>query len=271
VPRVTLTPEEIEREADAIVDQGIREVLLLTGEAPAKVGVGYLERAIHLVKERFDAVFLEVFPMKTEDYARVVDAGATGLVLYQETYDHLLYKKFHQAGRKRNFLWRLGGPDRAAAAGMPTVGLGALLGLGDWRYETIALVHHARWLFHAYDGLQITVSFPRLRTPFRGFEVPHPIDDEALVHMMSAIRLLLPEAGLVLSTRESSQLRDFLAPRLIAKMSAGSQTNPGGYAGLYRTEGTHHQFAVEDARSVAEVASSLRAAGLVVQGLDPTL
>jgi 2-iminoacetate synthase len=264
VTRKTLTLEEIRREAEALASRGIRHVLLLTGEAPKAVGVGYLEEAVHAVKDLFETISLEVFPMSEEEYGRLVAAGVTGLTLYQETYDPVLYHEVHRGGRKRNILWRLGAPERAARAGMARVGIGSLLGLGDWRFETVALGLHGRGLLRLFPGLFLTVSFPRLRHAPGEYRPPRPVSDEELVHMMAVLRLFLPESGLVLSTRESAGLRDRLAPLFVTQMSAGSSTTPGGYAMPWRDEAPAQQFDIEDRRSPAEVTRRLREMGLEI-------
>jgi 2-iminoacetate synthase len=264
IQRITLSRDEIVDEARALASMGIRHVLLLTGEAPHDVGVDYVAGAVEEVKRLFETVSLEVFPMSIEDYARVVGAGASGLTLYQETYDVGLYHKVHQSGRKRNILWRLGGPERAAQGGMEVIGLGSLLGLGDWRYEAVALGLHARMLKTLYPEISVTVSFPRLRGAPGDFHPPCPVTDTDLEHMMAALRLFVPEVGLVLSTRESVEHRDRLAPIMITQMSAASRTTPGGYATPWTDEAPGHQFEVEDTRSVDVVVSRLRELGLGV-------
>ncbi|MBU1699277.1 MAG: 2-iminoacetate synthase ThiH [Candidatus Eisenbacteria bacterium] len=257
LPRVTLSPQEIKNEAMALAASGIRHVLLLTGEAPKEVRVDYIENAVRIVKPHFETVSLEVYPMSTDEYARVVQSGATGLTLYQETYDPELYHEVHQGGRKRNLLWRLEGPERAALGGMSKIGIGSLLGLGDWRHEAMALGLHTRALLDLFPGISITVSFPRLRQAPGGYEPPHPVEDEDLIHMMAVLRLYLPQVGLVLSTRESAAFRDAIAPLLATQVSAGSMTHPGGYAASRKEEAPGRQFDIIDSRSPSEVSAYL--------------
>jgi 2-iminoacetate synthase len=264
LPRVTLSPDEIVNEARALAASGIRHVLLLTGEAPKEVRIDYLEQAIGLVKPHFETVALEVYPMETGEYGRTVAAGAAGLTLYQETYDPKLYRDVHQGGRKRNILWRLAGPERAAQGGMSKIGIGSLLGLGDWRYEALALGLHGRALTELYPELTVTVSFPRLRHAPGDYLPPHPVGDEDLMHMMAALRLYLPRAGLVLSTREAAEFRDRVAPLFITQMSAGSTTRPGGYAHSRSEESPGRQFDIKDPRSPAEVSSFLSEHGFEI-------
>ena len=264
IRRVTLTKERIGEEAAALARQGTRRVLLLAGDAPRRFGVDDLDEAVRAVAGSFKTVSVEVFPMSTGDYARLVEAGIRGVTLYQETYDIGLYRAVHPGGRKRNLLWRLGALERAAAAGVATIGIGSLLGLGDWRFETVALGLHGRKLLDLFPGLGLTVSFPRLRPIHGGFAPPRPVSDEELCHMMAALRLFLPEAGLVLSTRESPALRDRLAPIVITQMSAGSRTAPGSYAPVSSDEAPGRQFDIEDTRTLLEIEDRLKSLGLDV-------
>lgn len=265
IPRVSLGLDAIHAEAQALAATGIRHVLLVTGESPA-VGLEQVLDAVKIARERFETVSVEIFPCDAEGYRRLATAGVAAVTLYQETYDLPTYLEVHPAGRKRNFLWRLGAPERIAAGGIPAAGLGFLLGLGDWRFEAAALLTHARWLTARHPQLRLRISFPRLRPAEGGFTPRRPVSDEALVHLMSVCRLVLPDAELVLSTREPAALRDHLAPRLVHQMSAGSRTDPGGY-GSEAPGGA--QFALEDHRSPAEVAAKLEAQGVSVTGWSP--
>ncbi len=261
VRRVTLAPEQVEAEAQALWRAGFRSVLLVSGEAPRAVPPAYLEHVAGRLHRRFASVSVEVYPLDEDGYARLVAAGVDGLTVYQETYDPQLYARVHPSGPKADYRWRLGAPARGAAAGMRRVGIGALLGLGPWRQEAAAVALHALWLQRRYWETQVCVSFPRLRAAAGGIVPPHPVPDRDLVQLACALRLLLPDAGLVLSTREEPRFRDGLAPLCITHMSAGSRTEPGGYTHPEEAEG---QFQVEDRRSPAEV--SARLAGL---GIEP--
>ncbi|MBK8014986.1 MAG: radical SAM protein [Deltaproteobacteria bacterium] len=265
IARLTLTDAAIEREATMLAKSGVQEVLLLTGEAPAQVGVDYVIRAIEITRSRFRTIGLEVFPMSVSEYARVCQAGASVLTLYQETYDPRVYRQVHQAGRKRNFQHRLSAPHRAVEAGFRSIGIGALLGLGDWRFETLALALHARFLQALAPDLQVSISFPRIRSAEGAVSARRAVDDDALIHMMSALRVLLPGVTLVLSTRETAELRDALSGTLATKLSAGSKTNPGGYS-TEATDGRGEQFEVHDHRPASVVAASLVQRGFGVRG-----
>ncbi|HET6794261.1 MAG TPA: hypothetical protein VFH45_07465, partial [Acidimicrobiales bacterium] len=207
----------------------------------------------------FAQVSVEVQVWDTDTYRRLAAAGGDGVVVYQEVYDPDTYAQVHLKGKKRNYAWRLAAPDRAAEAGMRRIGIGALLGLHpDWRSEAIYLAAHASALMKRWWRCEISVGLPRLKPAAGGYEPRDPVDDRAFVQLLCALRIYLPDSGIILSTRESAELRDHLVPLGITSMSAGSHTEPGGYA---EDTGAEPQFEISDERSPAEVAAALRAAG----------
>ena len=276
--RVTLSPEEVRQEARALLARGFRNVLLVAGEHPRFVSSGYLEECLAALGKDIPALSLEVGPMETDQYMSMVSAGAEGLVVYQETYNRGLYSQLHTAGPKKNFDWRLETPERAYRAGFRRLGIGALFGLTHWREEALALAAHADHLSRTCWKAQLTIACPRLRPCTGSFRPPAPLSDRNLVQMLSALRIAFPDAGLVLSTRESARLRDGLIPLGITLMSAGSHTEPGGYTGagrgnLHRTErgrmrpiegeadGATGQFDIADHRGSEEVVHRIRSLG----------
>jgi 2-iminoacetate synthase len=258
LPRITLTSEEILAEAKYLHDVGFRHLLLVCGEAPKVVPVAALETALDLLKDDFASLSLEVYPLSGPGYMQVAAAGADGLTLYQETYDRETYARVHPAGRKRDYDWRLEAVERAGEAGLRRLGIGVLLGLHDWRSEALCLALHADYLMKRFWQSQISLSFPRLRHTPDTFTAPHPVNDAELVQLMLALRVFLPDAGMVLSTREPASLRDRLIPLGVTQMSAGSRTEPGGY--LHPVE-AGSQFSVEDQRTPQEVANVIRQSG----------
>jgi len=232
--RVTLSLEEVECEAKALKEQGFRNVLLVAGEHPKFVSTAYLENCVRALHEEIPSVSLEVGPLETADYRPLIEAGADGLVVYQETYDRAVYAQMHTAGPKRNFDWRLETPERAYAAGFRRLGISPLYGLADWRYEAISAAAHADYLLRNCWKAQLTISLPRLRPCAGEFQPLTHMSDRDLAQLVCAFRLMFPDAGLVLSTREPSKLRDGLVPLGITLMSAGSHTEPGGYTGAGR-------------------------------------
>jgi len=229
----------------------------VTGDAPARYGVPRIEEVVRAIAGLFDAIAIEVFPMETGDYRRLAAAGVDGLALYQETYDRARYARLHPAGRKADFGWRLDGPDRGGQAGFRSLGLGVLLGLAPWRTDAVALGLHAQWLQRRHWRSRVALSFPRVVASERGYAPEHPVADRDLLHAMTALRLVLPDAEIVLSTRERPALRDRLLGTVVTRMSAGSRTSPGGYA----SGGPDEQFEAQDRRSPGEIAPLLAARG----------
>ena len=239
--RVTLSLEEVRREAQALKERGFRNLLLVAGEHPKFVSGSYLASCVEMLHAEFPSISLEVGPMETSDYEPIVAAGAEGLVVYQETYDPAVYAGVHTAGPKKDFDWRLATPERAYQAGFRRLGIGALFGLSDWRLEALAVAAHASYLLRHCWKAQLTISLPRLRPHAGDFEPLTQMTDRELTRLVCAFRLMFPDAGLVLSTREPARLRDGLIPLGITHISAGSHTEPGGYTGagrekIHRTE-----------------------------------
>jgi 2-iminoacetate synthase len=259
IARKTLSPEETLEEARYLLRQGFRSILLLTGEHQRLTGVEFLEDRVRLLAAEVPSLAIEVQVWSEEEYRRLATAGCDAVVIYQETYHPETYAKVHLAGKKRHYEWRLLGPERAARAGMRRVGIGALLGLHrDWRYEAIATAAHARFLMKRYWQTQVTVSVPRIRPSASGYQPSDPIRDGELVQLICALRLTLPDAGIVISAREAPEFRDGLFQIGITHTSAGSHAEPGGYN---KPKEATEQFEVADLRSPTEVAERLRGLG----------
>ncbi len=256
--RRSLNLDEAVANARVLHDQGFRQILLVTGEAPRHYGVDHIEQVARAISPMFDSISIEVFPMEQADYGRMGAAGVDGLVLYQETYDPGIYAEVHPAGRKADYRWRLDGPDRGGRAGFRSLGLGILLGLAPWRPDAALLVQHAAWLQRRHWRSRIAISFPRMVNSERGYAAAHTVGDRDFIQAMAAVRIMLPDAELVLSTREPAELRDRLIGSFITRMSAGSQTSPGGYI----EEGLGEQFEAQDGRSPGEIARVLAERGM---------
>lgn len=262
VNRLTLNINQIEKEYLKLKEQGFDNVLLLTGEAPNIADLNYIIEAIKLSKKYFTFTGLEIYPMDIDQYKKLIDAGADGLTVYQETYDILTYDKMHLKGKKKDYAWRLNTPERAAIAGFRKIGLGALLGLFDWKYEASMLALHAEYLLKNYWKTEITLGFPRINPPDNNFNIPYPVSDKNFVQLICALRLYLPETGFLLTTRERPQLRDNLIGLCITQISAGSKTNPGGYI----DNSSEEQFEVADKRDLNEMIDLV-----IKKGYEPVL
>jgi len=265
VRRITLKVEEAAREAEVLRRQGFRHILLVSGEHPRIVSTGYLASVVRRLRASFASVAIEVAPQYEDGYRELVEAGVDALTVYQETYDRDVYAQVHLAGRKKNFDWRLATPERAARAGMKRINIGALFGLADWRKDAFATWLHADWMQKVLWRTQVSVSMPRLQGAIGAIEAPCPVDDRSLVQFVCAMRICLPDVGLVLSTREPRELRDGLVRLGITQLSAGSHTEPGGYENPSEDA---EQFDVADERSAYEVASHLKGMGYEVVWKD---
>jgi 2-iminoacetate synthase len=259
IVRRTLRPQEVGAETRYLRELGFRHVLLVAGEHPKHVSAPYVADCIRACAAEVSNVSVEVQAWDEATYSTFVDAGCDGLVVYQETYDARVYPRHHLKGNKRFFDWRLGAPERGARAGMRRIGLGSLLGLNsDWRWEVLALAAHARYVMRHFWRCDVTVALPRLE-PAEGLaSVPHVLSDAEFTLALCALRLALPDAGIVVSTREPAALRDGLVRLGVTHMSAGSRTEPGGYSA---PGGAQEQFRVSDHRRADEVAAGLAGAG----------
>jgi 2-iminoacetate synthase len=258
VARLTLTAEQAEAEARHIHDMGFRHILLVSGESPHLVTQEYLHAVLEKLRPLFASISIEIFPLDTDVYVDLIDKGVDGLTVFQETYHEQRYPDFHLGGKKRDFRWRLGTPERGGEAGFRRLGLGALLGLCDWRTEGFFLGLHAHYLLRAFWQSHVAISFPRLCPAAGAYEPPFPVSDTNFVQLLTALRLFLPDAGLVLSTRESPSFRDHLIPLGVTTMSAGSRTDPGGYTHTGEAEA---QFEIADERPPQVVAEVIRSKG----------
>ncbi|MHC4575287.1 MAG: 2-iminoacetate synthase ThiH [Planctomycetota bacterium] len=261
--RKRLTIEQAAEEADIIASEGFTDLLLVSSEDKEFISTDYLAELAGKLREKCSFIAIEVYAVTAAEYAKLFEAGIEGGTLYQETYDRQAYSYYHQFGPKSDYDNRLEAPDRMAAAGMREIGLGVLLGLTDWRTETLALAEHAHYLMKHYWQSHVSFSFPRLRPAFKvqRSQFKHLLSDKNLAQMIMALRLCFADAGLVLSTRERAELRNHLISLGITRISAGSKTNPGGYSGRCHAV---EQFEVDDTRSPAQVADMIKR-----QGLEP--
>lgn len=258
IKRKTLSESEITLEVAALKELGFDHVLLVTGEANYTVNINYFLQAIEQIKKEFSIISVEVQPLSTEEYQRLHEAGVYSVMIYQETYHQEVYKKYHTKGKKSNFDFRLETPDRIGAAGMHKIGLGVLLGLEDWRTDSFFNALHLDYLQKTYWQTKYSVSFPRLR-PAEGVVEPNFImDDKDLTQLICAYRLWNEDLEISISTRENEKFRNNIIPIGTTSMSAGSKTNPGGYA---VDPQSLEQFEISDDRTVQEVIDVISSRG----------
>ena len=258
IKRKYLNDTEIANDAEYLHNQGFRHILVVSGEDPIIMKSNYLINTIALLHKKFPSISIEVQPLTESLYRKAAAAGCDGLSLYQETYNRDVYKTVHTGGPKRNFKWRINGPERAACAGIKRINFGVLLGLADFRTDIWFAALHAAYIRKNFWRTQIGFSFPRIR-PFVGSYHPDvEVKDNDMLHLILALRIMFPQASLVLSTRERPKFRDMLLSVAATNTSAGSKTNPGGYS----DNSTTGQFDISDKRSPSEVIEAISAAGL---------
>ncbi len=258
MPRLTLNEEQILKEVEVIKEMGYDHVLLLTGEANSTVGIDYFEHVLRLIRPYFSHISMEVQPLDRKEYERLIPEGLNSVLIYQETYHKDNYNEHHPKGWKSKFDYRLQTPDRLGKAGIHKIGLGALLGLEDWRIDSAFLGLHLDYLKKTYWKTKFSVSFPRLRPAAGGQSPKVPTSEKDLAQLICAYRLFDENVELSLSTRERPEFRDNIIKMGITSTSAGSRTEPGGYA---LKEEALEQFDTCDDRSPQEVAQSIKEQG----------
>ena len=257
--RTVLSLEQVEEECRAIRRLApFENLLIVAGEYPSLCGVDYLEKVLKVCRPYFHNLTIEVQPMRSADYERLTHAGLNGVVCFQETYHRESYGKYHPRGMKSFFDWRLNGFDRMGEAGVHKIGMGALLGLEDWRGDVVMLARHLRYLQKKYWKSRFSVNFPRMRPSESGFKPKSIISDRQLAQLTFAFRLFDHDADISYSTREPALLRDNMATLGVTSMSAGSRTEPGGYT--HQAEELE-QFEVCDSRTPAQVEQAIRRVG----------
>ena len=254
--RLVLNNKQLSKEIEELSASGIDEIVLLTGERMPEADVDYLENAIKLSSKKISSINIEVFPMLENEYRILANAGCTGVTLYQETYDPIVYEKMHRWGDKRDFYNRLHAPERALKGGLRTIGLGALLGLANPVFDMLCLYNHANYILKNFWQSGISISFPRIKPQLGEFRANFPVNELMLSQYIFALRICLPTVPLLLSTRESATIRDGLAGLGISKMSVASKTTVGGYSS--NIEKSTEQFEISDNRDIKMFCNALR-------------
>ena len=260
--RTILTVDQCEDEFKAIKRLGAFEnLLIVTGENPAKAGPKYLAAVLDRAKPYFSNLKIEVMPLSMEDYEMLTHHGLNGVICFQETYHAENYKLYHPRGMKSKFEWRLDGFDRMGMAGVHSIGMGALLGLEkEWRTDVAMLAYHLRYLQKKYWRTKYSVNFPRMRpAQNEGFRPNCFVTDRQLAQITFAMRIFDHDVDISYSTREPALIRNNMCRLGVTTMSAASRVNPGGY---YTYPDALEQFSVSDDRTVEAIAESLRQRGV---------
>jgi 2-iminoacetate synthase len=261
--RKTLTVDEAIQEASLLANKGYKRLLLVSSEHPERAGIDYIEKIVNAIYQNTDIRILHAntAPMSVEDFRRLRACGIGVYQCFQETYHIPSYRYLHPSGTKADYEWRLSVMDRAIEAGFKDVGMGVLLGLYDWRWDVAALISHCRRLINKYGFGPHTLSVPRLQ-PAQGARVnllKYKVSDDDLKKIVAIYRLALPYVGIVISTREPSNLRDELISIGASQISAGSKTSPMGYI----QDGDTEQFEIGDKRTLEEVIEKIAGLGLI--------
>jgi len=268
--RRALTQDEIRHEIEILVDQGHKRVLLVAGESYPQQGFQYVLDSVATIYDvkrgngEIRRINVNVAPLSVDEFRALKATGIGTYQLFQETYHHETYKKVHLGGKKRDYDWRVTGMHRAMEAGIDDVGIGVLFGLYDWRFELLAIMQHIRELERAFGVGPHTISMPRLE-PACGSDMasspPSPVSDVDFRKIVAILRLTVPYTGMIMSTRETPNIRRETFAMGVSQISAGSRTNPGGYA-----ENEHFdeaQFQLGDHRELDEVIRDIAELGYV--------
>ncbi|MBI9100377.1 MAG: [FeFe] hydrogenase H-cluster radical SAM maturase HydG [Spirochaetaceae bacterium] len=269
IHRIKLNMDQIREDTESLIREGHKRVLLLSGES-GHYPLSYTMDAIEAVYSaevngaKIRRINVEIAPLDVDDFKTLKTANIGTYTCFQETYDPELYKVYHPTGKKSDYNYRLNVMHRAMEAGIDDVGIGVLFGLADHKYEVIALMEHAAELERHFGCGPHTVSVPRLE-PAPGSaisqEVPFPVSDDEFRKIISIIRIAMPYTGIILSTRESVEIRNELFEYGVSQVSAGSRTTPGGYS--LSGEKENKQFSLGDHRSLEEVISNLTDSGFI--------
>ncbi len=259
IDRAKLDHEQVEQELAAIAETGLEEVLILTGESHIHSDIDYICDSVALASKYFTNVGIEVYPMNSDEYKKVQEAGADYVTVFQETYNPTKYAELHPYGNKRIFSYRFDAQERALMGGMRGVAFGALLGLDDFRKDALRCGLHASELQKRYPHAEISMSLPRLRPFIHHENDKNSVGEKQLLQVSLAYRLFMPYAGQTISTRERPDFRDGIVRISATKMSAGVSVGIGEHSGNVKGDG---QFIISDPRSLEEIMEAIKTSDL---------
>lgn len=261
--RVALTMDQIAKEVQVLEREGHKRLLMLCGEHPTRSSLDYFMEAIetaYSVKTEHGGeirrINVELAPLEVDGFKRLKKTGIGTYLLFQETYHHETYKKMHPSGPKKDYAYRLTAMHRAQEGGIDDVGMGALFGLYDYKFEVLGLLLHALQLEKDCGVGPHTISIPRLEPAFNApaaIKPPHPVSDHDFKKLVAIIRMAVPYTGMILTTRETAAMRAEVFALGVSQISAGSRTNPGGYQEDSSEAFRAAQFNLGDTRTLDEV------------------
>lgn len=258
IHRKKLTLEEVKLEGEAIKRQGFKHILILTGESKIKTPVSYIVDCVKVLEPMFPSIGIEIYALTKKEYKILALAGVESLTIYQETYNEKVYDKVHISGPKKDYKFRLDAPERGAISGMYNIGLGALLGLSNFREDAFFTALHGEYIAKKYRGVNIAYALPRIRPHEGEFNNINKVNDKNFVQMLLAFKIFNPTASINISTRERPGFRDKLIPLGANKISAGVSTNVGGHA---IEDIGEEQFEISDTRSAKEIKDMIKDLG----------
>jgi 2-iminoacetate synthase len=272
IVRNSLSQEQIAHEVEILINKGHKRILLVAGESYPREGFRYVldsVRTVYSVKSKHGEirrVNINVAPLDEEEFRLLKAEGIGTYQIFQETYHRETYRKVHLGGKKRDYNWRIWALHRAMKAGIDDVGIGVLFGLFDYRFEILAMIQHIRELENKYGIGPHTISVPRLE-PATGSNLaahpPFPVSDIDFRKIVAILRLAVPYTGIIMSTRETAQMRRETFALGVSQISAGSRTNPGGYEHEEDKDDPSGQFSLGDHRPLDEVIRDVASMGYI--------
>ncbi|HNZ07290.1 MAG TPA: [FeFe] hydrogenase H-cluster radical SAM maturase HydG [Candidatus Cloacimonadota bacterium] len=269
--RATLSKEQLVSETKSLVETGHKRLIMVYGEHP-KYNPEFIADTVQTVydtkykKGEIRRVNINAAPLDIEGFRTVKSVGIGTYQIFQETYHEETYKKLHPSGPKSSFLWRLDGLDRAMKAGIDDLGIGALMGLYDWKFEVMGLLYHTIHLEQTFGVGPHTISFPRIE-PAIGTEFtehpPYQVSDEDFKHLVATIRLSVPYTGMILTAREPIAIRNEVLSYGVSQIDAGSSIGVGDYSSKDEESRSKSQFVLGDTRSLDEVIFELAKGGYI--------
>ena len=271
IPRRKLTQEEIRREVIALQDMGHKRLALETGEHPKLSPIEYVLESIdtiysiHHKNGAIRRVNVNIAATTVENYTRLKDAGIGTYILFEETYDREAYEKLHPNGPKSDWAYHTEAMDRAMLGGIDDVGVGALFGLSNYRYDVVGILMHAEHLEARFGVGPHTISVPRIRPAddIDPKDFPNAVTDEVFRRIVAVLRLAVPYTGMIVSTRESQRSREMVLDVGVSQLSGGSKTSVGGYADGIEDAEESAQFDISDNRTLDEIVGWLLELGYI--------
>ncbi len=271
IPRRKLTQEEIRREVIALQDMGHKRLALETGEHPKLSPIEYVLESIdtiysiHHKNGAIRRVNVNIAATTVENYTRLKDAGIGTYILFEETYDKAAYERLHPTGPKSDWAYHTEAMDRAMMGGIDDVGVGALFGLSNYRYDVVGILMHAEHLEASFGVGPHTISVPRIRPAddIDPKDFPDAVTDEVFRRIVAVLRIAVPYTGMIVSTRESKRSRELVLDVGVSQLSGGSKTSVGGYAEGIEDAEESAQFDISDNRTLDEIVGWLLELGYI--------